>query len=243
MKDIGKVEYMVSPSVSLKTLDGYPASFIAINQKSGSNAVQVASDVEAVIADFEKIAPPGILVSQFDDKKSFVNESIENVSDALGLAVVLVLVTLLLFLKNWRTVLIPALAIPVAIVGTFLFLGLFGFSLNFLTLTGLVLATGLVVDDAILVVESVSKKIDFRDRFPLSRFCQKRRTGFGYKIYSGLCRLLLKTLLFLRKTLLWVPFHHDCHVPPFHRTCTSRIFLSEIYHLPRSASLRSLSFP
>jgi len=160
VKDIGKVEYIASPSVSLKTLDGYPASFIAINQKSGSNAVQVASDVEAVIADFEKIAPPGILVSQFDDKKSFVNESIENVSDALGLAVVLVLVTLLLFLKNWRTVLIPALAIPVAIVGTFLFLGLFGFSLNFLTLTGLVLATGLVVDDAILVVESVSKKID-----------------------------------------------------------------------------------
>ncbi len=160
VKDIGTVEYISNPSQSLKTLDGYPASFISINQKSGSNAVQVAREIEEVINNFKETAPPGIRVVQMNDQKSFILDSIQNVTDALGLAVILVLVTLLLFLKKWRTVLIPALAIPVAIVGTFLFLGLFDFSLNFLTLTGLVLATGLVVDDAILVVESVSKNIE-----------------------------------------------------------------------------------
>ena len=160
VKDIGTVKYISDPSVSLRTLDDYPASYISINQRSGSNAVQVAREIEKVINNFKETAPPGIRVVQMLDQKSFILDSIENVSDALGLAIILVLVTLVLFLKKWRTVLIPALAIPVAIVGTFLFLGLFGFTLNFLTLTALVLATGLVVDDAILVVESVSKNIE-----------------------------------------------------------------------------------
>lgn len=148
------------PSVSLKSLDGNPASWIGINQKSGSNAVEVATGIEKIINDFEKRAPPGIKVIIIDNQKTFILDSIKNVTDALGLAVVLVLVTLVLFLKKWRTVLIPALAIPVAIVGTFLFLKIFGFTLNFLTLTGLVLATGLVVDDGILVIESVSKNME-----------------------------------------------------------------------------------
>ncbi len=160
VKDIGEVQYISDPKISVKTLDGYPGTWFGINQKSGSNAVQVARDIENAINDFKKVAPPGIRIVQYDNKKDFILDSIENVTDALGLAIVLVLVTLVLFLKKWRTVLIPALAIPVSIVGTFLFLRLFGFTLNFLTLTGLVLATGLVVDDAILVVESVSKNMD-----------------------------------------------------------------------------------
>ena len=160
VKDIGEVEYISDPQISVKTLDGYPGVWLGINQKSGSNAVLVASNIENVINEFKKGAPPGIRVVQYTDNKSFILDSIENVTDALGLAIILVLITLVLFLKKWRTVLIPALAIPVSIVGTFSFLALFGFTLNFLTLTGLVLATGLVVDDAILVVESVSKNIE-----------------------------------------------------------------------------------
>ena len=160
LKDIGKVQYISDPDVSIKTLDGYPGVWLQINQKSGSNAVEVARGVEKIINDFKQIAPPGLRIVQYVNSKSFILDSIENVTDALGLAVILVLVTLVLFLKKWRTVLIPALAIPVSIVGTFLFLKLFGFTLNFLTLTGLVLATGLVVDDAILVVESVSKNME-----------------------------------------------------------------------------------
>ncbi len=160
VKDVGEVQYISDPSVSIKTLDGYPGAWLGINQKSGSNAVQVARGVEKVINDYKKTAPPGLRIVQYINNKSFILDSIENVTDALGLAVILVLVTLVLFLKKWRTVLIPALAIPVSIVGTFLFLKLFGFTLNFLTLTGLVLATGLVVDDAILVVESVSKNME-----------------------------------------------------------------------------------
>ncbi len=160
VKDIGKVQYISDPNVSVKTLDGYPGVYLGINQKSGSNAVDVSRGVEKIINDFKQTAPPGLRVVQYQNNKTFILESIENVTDALGLAVILVLVTLVLFLKKWRTVLIPALAIPVSIVGTFLFLRLFGFTLNFLTLTGLVLATGLVVDDAILVVESVSKNME-----------------------------------------------------------------------------------
>ena len=84
----------------------------------------------------------------------------EGVVDALGLAIVLVLLILFLFLQNWRATVVPSLAIPISLVGTFAFIKVFGFSINQLTLLGLVLATGLVVDDAIVVIEAVSKNIE-----------------------------------------------------------------------------------
>ena len=121
VKDIGEVQYISDPTISLKTLDGYPGIWLSISQKSGSNAVQVARDIENTINDFKKVAPLGIRIVQYDNKKDFILDSIENVTDALGLAIILVLVTLVLFLKKWRTVLIPALAIPVSIVGFFCF--------------------------------------------------------------------------------------------------------------------------
>ena len=159
IKDIGTVSYLADPSSSIISSNGYPGSYIAINLKSGGNAVRVAEDVDQLISRFKSTAPPGIRVIQFQNRKGFILDSIGNVRDALGLAIVLVVLILLLFLQDWRTIVIPGLAIPISIVGTFAFLGFFDFSLNFLTMTGLVLATGLVVDDAILVVEAVSTKI------------------------------------------------------------------------------------
>ena len=159
VKDIGNVQYIASPESSILSSSGYPGVFIEVNLQSGSNAVEVGEQIDQLIQKFKSTAPPGIKVVQFNDRKSFILDSISNVFDALGLAIVLVILILLLFLQNWRTILIPGLAIPISIVGTFAFLQLFGFTLNFLTMTALVLATGLVVDDAILVVQSVTANI------------------------------------------------------------------------------------
>ena len=160
IKDVASVKYIADPTFSITSSNGYPGAFIEVNLKSGSNAVQVGEQIDQLIQKFKSNAPPGIKVVQFKDRKSFILDSIGNVKDALGLAIVLVILILLLFLQNWRTILIPGLAIPISIVGTFTFLRAFGFTLNFLTMTALVLATGLVVDDAILVVQSVTANME-----------------------------------------------------------------------------------
>lgn len=159
IKDIGTVKYIASPESSIKSSSGFPGVFIDISLQAGSNAVEVGNQVDQLIQKFKSSAPPGIKIVQFKDRKAFILDSISNVQDALGLAIILVILVLLLFLQNWRTILIPGLAIPISIVGTFGFLQLFGYTLNFMTLTALVLATGLVVDDAILVVQSVTANI------------------------------------------------------------------------------------
>ena len=160
IKDIGDVKYIASPEYVIKSSRGHPGVYIEASLKSGGNAVEVGKQIEEQIKEFKAAAPTGIKVVQFMDRKAFILDSISNVKDALGLAIVLVVLVLLLFLQNWRTIIIPGLAIPISIVGTFAFLRLFGFTLNFLTMTALVLATGLVVDDAILVVQSVTANIE-----------------------------------------------------------------------------------
>ena len=160
VKDIGDVKYIASPEAVIKSSSGHPGVYIEASLKSGSNAVEVGKKIAQRISEFKDTAPSGIKVVQFKDRRAFILDSISNVKDALGLAILLVVLILLLFLQNWRTILIPGLAIPVSIVGTFAFLRIFGFTLNFLTMTALVLATGLVVDDAILVVQSVTANIE-----------------------------------------------------------------------------------
>lgn len=160
LKDVGNTNYIAAPASYAIGLDGHPAIPIIINQKSNTNAVQIASDVETIINNFKGSAPPGVVVHQIVNKKDFIERSQGEASDSLGLAIILVLVTLLIFLQNWRTTLIPALAVPISLVGTFVFISLFDFSLNILTYMGIILATGLVVDDAILVIELISKKIE-----------------------------------------------------------------------------------
>ena len=159
LKDVGSVQLGGETyAVSATDLQGVPTVGLAIYQLSGSNALEVSDGVKQVLADFETTMPVGMKMEKVYDNTDFIAASIRGVVNSLRDAVVLVVLILFLFLQNWKATLVPAIAIPVALIGTFgLVLG-FGFSLNQLTLFGLVLATGLVVDDAITVIEDTSTK-------------------------------------------------------------------------------------
>ena len=190
IKDIGTVRYIANPDSSIQSSRGYPGAFVQIYQKSGSRAVEVGRQIDEVIQKFETSAPDGIKVIQLTDRKAFILDSISNVQDTLGLAIILVVLILLLFLQDWRTVLIPGLAIPISIVGTFALLKLFGLTLNFLTMTALILATGLVVDDAILIVQSVTTNIQ-KDMSPMEAAYQSMNELFGAILSTSLVLISL----------------------------------------------------
>jgi HAE1 family hydrophobic/amphiphilic exporter-1 len=159
LRDVGRVTLGgESFDVEATDLRGVPSVGMAIYQLSGSNALDVSRGVKQVLAEFEPLMPVGMTMELIIDSTDFINASIQGVSSALRDAVVLVVLVLFLFLQDWKATLVPAIAIPVALVGTFAFVKAFGFSLNQLTLFGLVLATGLVVDDAITVVEDTATK-------------------------------------------------------------------------------------
>jgi multidrug efflux pump subunit AcrB len=142
------------------SVEGYPALTVAVFQTPESNALNVSEAVVKVIDDFSSQLPPGVTVTEIYNIGQFIESAVDGVVDALGLAIVLVLLILFLFLQDWRATVVPSLAIPISLVGTFAFIKAFGFSINQLTLLGLVLATGLVVDDAIVVIEAVSKNLE-----------------------------------------------------------------------------------
>ena len=159
LKDVGRVQ-LGGEAYGIDAIDLKGASSVglAIYQLSGSNAIDVSNGVKDVLAEFEQTLPVGLGVQKIYDTTDFINQSIKGVTNSLRDAVILVVLILFLFLQNWKATLVPAIAIPVALIGTFALVLAFGFSLNQLTLFGLVLATGLVVDDAITVVEDTSAK-------------------------------------------------------------------------------------
>ncbi|MEB3256708.1 MAG: efflux RND transporter permease subunit, partial [Cyanobacteriota bacterium] len=159
LRDVGRVELGGEfYDISATDLRGVPAVGLAVYQLSGSNALEVSQGVKEVLEEFEANLPPGMQLQKIYDVTDFISASIEGVTDSLRDAVVLVVLILFLFLQDWKATLVPAIAIPVALVGTFAFVKAFGFSLNQLTLFGLVLATGLVVDDAITVIEGTATR-------------------------------------------------------------------------------------
>ena len=161
LKDVGEVQYGFNNyTTAAVDVSNHDTVSVAVFQTPDSNALDVADAVVKQIETFAASAPPGVTVSQVYNIGQFIESSVEGVVDALGLAIVLVLLILFLFLQNWRATVVPSLAIPISLVGTFAFIKVFGFSINQLTLLGLVLATGLVVDDAIVVIEAVSKNIE-----------------------------------------------------------------------------------
>ena len=161
LKDVGEVRYGTNTfTVQGVDKNGREALTVAIYQTPSSNALDVSEAVVDQINQFKTTAPPGVTINQIYNIGQFIESSVDGVIDALGLAIVLVLIILFLFLQNWRATVVPSLAIPISLVGTFAFLNVFGFSINELTLLGLVLATGLVVDDAIVVIEAVSTNIE-----------------------------------------------------------------------------------
>ncbi len=160
VKDVATVETGKQSYAMKSSVDGRPAVMIMINQIAGSNATQIVKDVKAVMEEQQKNFPPGVELVYLQDVTEFIYAAIEDLVKTLLEAFVLVFIVVYIFLQDFRSTLIPLIAVPVSLVGTFFFIYLLGFSLNLLTLSALVLAIAIVVDDAIVVVEAVHAKLD-----------------------------------------------------------------------------------
>ena len=159
LKDVGHSEVGAEDySTSLK-FSGHSGMGIGVEQLSNANALDVDRQAKAMLAELSKHFPPGLKYAIAFDSTTVVGDSIREVMVTLAEAVVIVIVVIFLFLLDWRATIIPAVTIPVSLIGTFAFVKVFGFSINSLTLFGITLATGLVVDDAIVVIENVQRHI------------------------------------------------------------------------------------
>jgi multidrug efflux pump len=160
LRDIARLELGASGYSLRSLLDGQSAVAIPIFAAPGSNAIQISDDVQQAMRELKAGMPEGVDYSIVYDTTQFVRASIESVVHTLLEAITLVVLVVILFLQTWRASVIPLLAVPVSVVGTFAVMHLFGFSINALSLFGLVLAIGIVVDDAIVVVENVERNIE-----------------------------------------------------------------------------------
>ncbi len=160
LKDVAKIELGGQQySVSMKN-NNIPSVMGMVQQVAGSNANEIAKQVKAELEEQAKLFPPGMFYKINYDVTEFLYASIEEVVFTLLFTLVLVFIVIYVFLQDWRSTLIPLIAVPVSLIGTFFFLNVFGFSINLLTLSALLLAIAIVVDDAIVVVEAVHAKLD-----------------------------------------------------------------------------------
>ena len=160
VKDVARVELGAQTYSVLSRLDRKDAAIVAVYQVPGSNAVEAANDLKKLMEELKARLPQDVDYAVSLDTTQAVSEGMKEIVLTLIIAIALVLVVVFVFLQGWRATLIPLLAVPVSLVGTFIFFPLFGFSINTLSLFGLVLAIGLVVDDAIVVVEAVERHIE-----------------------------------------------------------------------------------
>ena len=179
LKDVARVELGKVSYANNSYVDGKPSSFLLIFQSPGSNAIDVAQGVYSEMERLKNAFPKDVEYKIPFEAVSVVRESIDEVVTTLLEALGLVVLVVFLFLQNWRATLIPILAIPVSIIGTFTFFNLLGFTINTLTMFGFVLAIGIVVDDAIIVVEAVQHHIDNEKKSP------KEATTMAMKDISG----------------------------------------------------------
>ena len=159
LKDVARVELAALDYGVNSYLDKYPATGLGIFQLPGSNAIDTAEKIKATMAELSKTFPAGLKYDIIYNPTDFIQQSVDAVVTTILEAVVLVVLVVILFLQTWRAAIIPIVAIPVSLIGTFFLLAAFGFSLNNLSLFGLVLAIGIVVDDAIVVVENVERNM------------------------------------------------------------------------------------
>ena len=160
LKDVANIELAGLDYSTNSYLDVNPAVAIAVFQRPGSNALSTAKGIIDTMETLSKRFPPGLKYDIIYNPTQFIQESVNEVEKTILIATFLVVLVVILFLQTWRAALIPIVAIPVSLIGTFFFMGLFGFTLNNLSLFGLVLAIGIVVDDAIVVVENVQRNIE-----------------------------------------------------------------------------------
>jgi HAE1 family hydrophobic/amphiphilic exporter-1 len=159
LKDVGRAELGAEDYSSILTFDGHEAVGIGVTQLPGANALDVDRLAKEELLRLSKSFPPGVKAAVAFDTTTVIGESIRDVLVTLMQAILLVIFVIFIFLQDWRSTLIPAVTIPVSLIGTFIFVKLLGFSINTLTLFGITLATGLVVDDAIVVIENVERHI------------------------------------------------------------------------------------
>jgi multidrug efflux pump len=189
MKDIARVEMGMKTYDTYGRFNGKPAPAIAVYQSPGSNALAVRGACDATMEELSKEFPVGIKYEKGLDTVEFVDASIEEVLRTLIEAFILVFIVVFIFLQDWRATLIPAITVPISLVGALAFFNIFGFSINLLTLFALILAIGIVVDDAIVVLEAVQEKIDNEGLSPLeaTRHTMKEITGAIITITLVLC--------------------------------------------------------
>lgn len=164
--DIANVELGSEFFDIYSNLDGHPSAAIVLKQNYGSNASDVIKEVKALLEDMKTSFPPGVDYKISYDVSQFLDASIEKVLHTLGEAFVLVAIVVFVFLGDWRSTLIPTLAVPVSLIGAFFFMQFFGLSINLITLFAMVLAIGIVVDNAIVVVEAVHAKMEEKNLSP-----------------------------------------------------------------------------
>ncbi|ERN40088.1 hydrophobe/amphiphile efflux-1 (HAE1) Family [Rubidibacter lacunae KORDI 51-2] len=186
LRDVGRAELGAENYNTFLRFRGIEAVGLGIYQVPGSNALQVARGIKQRMRELSEEFPAGMTYDIGFDTTDFVEQSLTQVIATLFQAVGLVVLVIFVFLQDWRTTLIPAITIPVALLGTFAFVKLFGFSINSLTLFGLTLATGMVVDDAIVVVEDISTKIQKLGMTPRQAAIESMRELFGAVIATSL---------------------------------------------------------
>lgn len=167
LKDVAEVELGSEFFDIYSNKDGYPSASIVLKQNYGTNASRVIEQTKQKLEELKKDFPPGMHYEINYDVSRFVNASIEKVISTLMEAFILVSLVVYVFLGDWRSTLIPILAVPISLIGSFIFMSLFGLSINLITLFALVLAIGIVVDNAIVVVEAVHAKMEAEDINPL----------------------------------------------------------------------------
>ncbi|MDR0713966.1 MAG: efflux RND transporter permease subunit [Bacteroidales bacterium] len=160
LSDIGYSMFAAENEKTITKFNGEPCVILAILPQSGANNVEISDRFYQRLEEIKLDMPEDITPMVINDTSNFVRNSIEEVEETIVIAFLLVVIIIFLFLRNWRTTLIPILAIPVSLIGTFFIMYLFGFSINVLTLLSIVLAVGLVVDDAIVVMENIFVKIE-----------------------------------------------------------------------------------
>ncbi|WP_269792850.1 efflux RND transporter permease subunit [Stenotrophomonas sp. Iso1] len=194
LRDVARIEMGADAYALRSLLDGEPAVALQIIQSPGANALDVSAAVRETMQRLEKGFPEGLSSRIAYDPTVFVRASLESVATTLLEAIFLVVIVVVLFLRNWRASLIPLLAVPVSLIGTFAVMHLMGFSLNTLSLFGLVLSIGIVVDDAIVVVENVERHIeDGQEPIEAARRAMREVTGPIIAITSVLAAVFIPT--------------------------------------------------
>jgi HAE1 family hydrophobic/amphiphilic exporter-1 len=235
LSQVARVELGAQDYSTSLTFDGKPALGIGIQTNSGANALDVAKNVRLTLDRLKSTFPDGVEYSVPYDSTLFVSQSLHEVIVSLIIAIVLVCLTIFLFLQDWRTTLIPVITIPISLVGTFAFVTLFGFSINTLVLFGLTLATGLVVDDAIVVIENISRVI--RDSKDMNR---RDATEEGLKEIVGAVVATSVVLLAVFIPTAFIPGTTGAIYKQFALTIAFSITLSAVLALTLTPALGAL---